>query len=227
MRYLSLIFLFISSLCQAQNIRETSVTLSDGSKLTYQQLNGALNGLYTTKKADVTLLRGNYVGNKRVGNWYFFNRDNTVFMRYNYDQRKLLYIDSEMLALAKIKVNSGDDEVDKKASVPIPLISFAQYFTLVPEEAKKVIPIEDQITGGDLPTEILAKIDKNGEATYTVSYKKRGKDIVREFKLNINSFTLEWIPANYNGKNLPGEFAIAANLVFEKKTDEIRRFNWN
>jgi len=227
MRCLSLLLIFFSFLCQAQNIREKSVNLSDGSKLTYQLLNGSLNGLYSTKKGDVTLLRGSYVGNERVGNWYFFNPDNTLFMRYNYDQRKLLYVNNEMLALATIKVNSGDNEVDQKASLPIPIISMAQYFTLIPDEAKKVIPTEDQITDSSLPIEILARINGNGEATYTVTYKKKGKDVVKNFELNIDSFKLDWIPAAYASRTFPSEFSIKTELVFLKNKDEIKRFNWN
>jgi len=228
MKYVFLnFFLLISYISQAQNIREQTVELGDGSKLTYQLLNGSLNGLFSVKNDGVTMLRGNYVDDKRVGNWYFFNPDNTLYMRYNYDQHKLLFIDDKVLTVANIRIVSEEEEVKTKASIPVPLLSLSQYYALVLEAAKRALPEKYQILGTQLPVELVASIDKNGIAKYSVNYIIKDKLLKTSFLIDKPEFKVEWVPSALNGKNYPSEFTIKTDLIYSREPDQIKRFYWN
>ena len=228
MKYLFLtLSLCFSVATQAQNIREQSVDLNDGSKLTYQILNGSKNGLFSVKNDGVTLLRGNYVNGKRVGNWYFFNPDNSLYMRYNYDQRKLLFVDDKVLTVANIRVLSDDAEVKNKASIALPIASLSQYYSMALEAAKKAIPEALQVPGNPIQAVLVASVDPTGNATYSVNFSSKGASEKVAFSIDNPEFQVEWIPSMLNGKGYPAEFSIETTLSYEKNHDEVKRFYWH
>lgn len=228
MKYLFLNLLLCFTIAsQAQNIREQSVDLNDGSKLTYQILNGSRNGLYSIKNDGVTLLRGNYVNGKRVGNWYFFNPDNSLYMRYNYDQRKLLFVDDKVLTVANIRVLTDDAEIKNKASIALPIASLSQYYALALESAKKAIPAALQLPGNPIKALLVANVDSEGNATYTVNFNSKGESQKVDFIIDHPEFKVEWIPSTLNGKGYPAEFSIETTLSYEKNQDEVKRFYWH
>ncbi|MEJ7557047.1 MAG: hypothetical protein WKF66_01985 [Pedobacter sp.] len=226
MNKILIILLLLSNLCVAQNKGAARETLPDGSTLTYNSLYGNLNGAYTISIENDPILRGSFNNGKRVGNWFFFNRDKSLFMRYNYDLNKLLSIDEKKLALAKTTVLSSDENISKKASVPIPLLSLDQYFALMSEEVKKVIAkgISRNVTR--VEAQILAKIDTLGLASYEVVYKIKGKQTTQKFTPLFGTLNIEWIPAIYEGKRYPSEFSYDSELELRQDAEHIKRFYW-
>lgn len=227
MKYLLTFLLGISMFSSnAQNIRQQKMDLPDGSKLTYQTINNDLNGIYLIDKDGLTVLRGNYVNEKRVGNWYFFNKDKSLFARYNYDAKKLLSVDTKMLALATVNVKSGNDDINAKASVSLPLISLEQYFPLVTRVAESVIPLNDIYKLDQNSVYITAKINDQGKAEYFVSYEIKGKKEEYKFKVDKDPFYIDWVVASYDGKTYPSEFIIKTKLNAPAQEGNHKRINW-
>lgn len=227
MRYLFIILLSVSSfLSRAQSIRQQKMDLPDGSKLTYQTINNNLSGIYIIDKEGINLLRGNYVDQKRVGNWYFFNKDKSLYARYNYDAKKLLFVDTKMLALASVNVKSANDEINTKASVSFPLLSLEQYLPLVTRLAESTVPISDIYKLDQNSVFIVAKVSDSGKADYFVNYEIKGEK--KELALTVDKmpFSIDWIVSSYEGKNYPSEFVIKAKLSVPDKEGTHRRFNW-
>ncbi|WP_131539514.1 hypothetical protein [Pedobacter nototheniae] len=225
-KLLTLLILFYSCFLHAQNLQEKKFDLPDGSKLIYQTINNALNGLYEIKDGSLVLLRGNYVNEKRVGNWYLFNKDKSLFARYNYDAKKLLFVDSKMLALATIKINSGNTEIDTKASVSLPILSIEQYFPIASTLATDAIPDKDKNTLDPNSITITAAIDEVGAAKYTVNYLIKNEKINQRLELDKFPFKIDWIPASYEGKAYPSEFIIKVKINNKPADGNHRRFNW-
>lgn len=224
--YLILIFLIISSVSYSQNIRQQKMDLPDGSKLTYQTINNELNGIYSIEKDGLTVLRGNYVGGKRVGNWYIFNKDKSLYARYNYDARKLLSVDTKTLALASINVRSGNDDINAKASVSFPLISLEQYFSLVTRLAESIVPLNDIYKLEQDQVTIAAKIDDNGRAEYFIKYDIKGKKQEYQLKVDKAPFFIDWVVSSFEGKTYPSEFVIKTKLIPSAQQGNHRRINW-
>lgn len=225
-RYLILIFLVISRISYAQNIRQQKMDLPDGAKLTYQTINNELNGIYSIEKDGLTVLRGNYVSGKRVGNWYIFNKDKSLYARYNYDARKLISVDTKMLALATINVRSGNDDINSKASVSFPLISLEQYFPLVTRLAESIVPLNDIYKLEQNQVTITAKIDNKGSAEYFVYYEIKGKKIEYKLKVDKAPFFIDWVVSSYEGKPYASEFVIKAKLGPPAEQGNHRRISW-
>lgn len=200
--------------------------LPDDSKLTYQTINGQLNGIYTIDKDKVNLLRGNYVNEKRVGNWYLFNNDKSLFARYNYDAKKLLFVDSKMLVLATIKISSGNTDIDTKASVSLPIISIEQYFPIASILAASAIPDKDKNVLDPNSITITAAVDELGVANYSVNYFIKNEKINQKLELDRFPFKIDWIPASYEGKTYPSEFVIKVKISNKPVDGNHRRFNW-
>ncbi|WP_412466679.1 hypothetical protein [Pedobacter sp. KLB.chiD] len=225
-RYLILIFLVISRISYSQNIRQQKMDLPDGAKLTYQTINNELNGIYSIEKDGLIVLRGNYVSGKRVGNWYLFNKDKTLFARYNYDAKKLISLDTKMLALATINVKSGNDDINSKASVSFPLLSLEQYFPLVTRLAESIVPFNDIYKLEQNPVTITAKVDDKGNAEYFVNYEIKGKNHEYKIKVDKEPFFIDWVVSSYEGKTYPSEFVIKTKLVPPSQEGTHRRINW-
>ena len=221
-----LALLLISGICSAQDSKIKNETLADGSVLTYGSLYGNLNGPYTIAIDKDPILRGTYNNGKRTGNWFFFNRDKSLFMRYNYDINKLLSIDDKKLAVGRVTVLSPDETVNKSASVPIPLMSLDQYFALISEEVKKVLPKNLSRNATKMETTIVAKVDAQGFANYEVLYKVKGKETSQKFTPHFGTVNIEWIPAMYEGKGYPSEFSFVSELELGQNSDATKRFYW-
>lgn len=200
--------------------------LPDGSRLTYQTINNQLNGIYTIEKNGLTVLRGNYVNEKRVGNWYLFNKDKSLFARYNYDAKKLLSVDAKMLALATVNVKSGNDEINNKASVSFPLISLEQYFPMVTRLAESTVPLDDIYKLDQNTVYITAKVDDMGKAEYFVNYEVKGKKQEYRLKVDKEPFYVDWVVSSYEGKKYPSEFIIKSKLSAPSQDGNHKRFNW-
>lgn len=200
--------------------------LPDGSKLTYQTLNSKLNGLYSIDKDGVNVLRGNYVDDKRVGNWYLFNKDKSLFARYNYDAKKLLSIDEKVLALANINIMSGDNDINSKASVCFPLISLEQYFPIITKLAQITVPVGDTYKLDKNSVYVIARIAIDGHADYFVNYEIKGSK--KEYKITVDKypFIIDWIVSTYEGKAYPSEFIIKTRLDSPSQDGNHKRFNW-
>jgi hypothetical protein len=214
-------------LSYAQAIRQQKKTLPDGSKLVYQTINGEMNGLYTIENDDFTLLRGNYVNNKRVGNWYIFNKDNTLYARFNYDVNKTVFIESKSLVLAVINIKVEDELIRNNASVCFPLISLEQYYPIMARIAEYTIPKKDIDNLSGLPVSIIALVDENGNASYKINYEIKGKFNSYDLLVDNEPFKIDWVPAKYEGKNYPSEFSIKIKLNLVEENNNHKRFNWN
>lgn len=227
MKYLLACLLSVSVFSSnAQNLRQQKMDLPDGSRLTYQTINNQLNGIYNIEKDGLTVLRGNYVNEKRVGNWYLFNKDKSLFARYNYDAKKLLSVDAKMLALATVNVKSGNEEINSKASVSFPLISLEQYFPMVTRLAEATVPLEDIYKLDQNTVYITAKVDGSGKADYFVNYEVKGKRHEYKLKVDKEPFFVDWVVSSYEGKTYPSEFIIKSKLSAPSQEGNHKRFNW-
>lgn len=205
--------------------KEKRILLPDSSTLSYLMVQDKLSGLYVIKKGDIELARGNYVDGKRVGNWYFFNFDKTLFLRYNYDGKKLLFVDNKTLAMASVDVKIEKTDVKQAASIPIPIFSLEQYLVLAARAAKVAVPSDHRSKLENKEVSFVANVLKNGSAQYMLKYEIKGKPF--EIKLNLGEQVLiEWIPSSLDGTDYDAEFIIKSKINFDKDAGMHRRIDW-
>ncbi len=211
-----------------ETVQKTKI-LSDNSRLTYN-LNekNKLDGAYFVENTQRNVwLRGAYKEEKRAGNWYAFNSDKTVFLRYNYDLKKLLFIDTVAIKKAEITILDKSDEVAKGASILLPVCSIDQYVSLLGEAAKAGYPKDNIIYNKPTLVTITATVKSAKDVKYAVVYNFRGSN----YTYNINNrdldFPIDWIPSTYNGKDVEAEFKVSTSLVFDADPSQTRRFKWN
>lgn len=212
--------------CSAQEAKTT--VLSDGTTLNYT-LNDSkkLDGLFSvSESAEKVFLRGVYKNGERVGNWYAFNTDGGVFMRYNYDQKKLVYIDTTSVSRLTVEVLAKDQTIREKASIPVPVASVDEYISLLATELKRQILRENKDAEGELTADLVAYVDKNGVANYEGIYKAAGIPVTKRLILTEKYFDLDWIPASYDGKNYASTFKVKAKIDFSEKESGKKRFTW-
>jgi len=213
-------------LCSAQEQKTTS--LSDATKVVYA-MNDAkkLDGVYSVMKDDdKVLLRGVYKDNARAGNWYAFNDNGKVFLRYNYDLNKLVYLDTLSINRLSVNVNTPDPTAKEKASIPVPIASIDQYISLLGTELKRMILRENKNADGTLDVELTTNIDKKGRANYEASYFADGLKVVKRLVIAEKGFDIDWIPSSYNGQNYASTFTVKARIDFTQKPGIKQRFIW-
>lgn len=220
------VLLAIGVSASAQTVEKT-VKLENGAKLVYNVEPGTStkSGVYALQntKNEGLWMQGNYKNDNRIGTWYFFDAKNKLTMRYNYDQKKLGYLDTAALNNVSVEVLSTDANVVKNASAPLPLCSMDYYMSLL---ANKLYS-----DNGVADAEITAHVDTEGNATYSVSYVKENKKSPKK-KIDLNSkVKLDWIPSMYNGKPVDAEFTVYATVRGADNASSTssadRRFRWN
>lgn len=212
----------------AMSAIEKSGFLSDRSKVVYHISDDKTKeGAFTISTSDdKTILRGAYKDNQRSGNWYCFNPDGTVFVRYNYDLKKLVAVDTKAISRAKFDIKGASEEVKTGASIPVPICSIEQYISLLGVEFERMVLAENKTADGMLEADLVASIDANGKASYAAVYLANGIVITKKVKLNEKLFDIEWISANYKGEKLASTFTV--KMVAQLGSDPLKRqrFTW-
>jgi len=95
--YITLTFLFMFNLCLGQETVKKSRLLGPGIKEQFYVLKSdknVKNGAYEAAMKNQNIALGNYLDNKRIGHWTFFNDQGKLIQHYNYSTKKLLYNDT-------------------------------------------------------------------------------------------------------------------------------------
>lgn len=222
---LSFGLLLIESASFAQQSK--SVLLSDQSKVVFNSSDSKrLDGPYVVSNNDKVFLRGAYKNDVRTGNWYAFNENEKLFMRYNYDLKKLLFVDTTSIGRLNINIASSDPVVKEKASIPVPISSIDQYVSLLGTELKRIILKENKNAQGALTADLITNIDKNGKPNYYATYLADGVLAKTRLFIDEKNFDLEWIPASYNGEHYDSSFSVKAKIDFGQKIPGRQRFQW-
>ncbi|MGY3055017.1 hypothetical protein ACVWYG_003228 [Pedobacter sp. UYEF25] len=218
------LFNITESVAQAQKTAD----LADQTRVTYT-VNDAkkLNGPYTITKGggDKVYLRGSYKDGERVGNWYAFNDDGNVFLRYNYDQKKLVYLDTTSINRLMVEVLTKNED-KTKAVIPVPIASIDEYVSLLGTEVKRQLLAENKNAEGTLDVELVSIIDAEGNPKYEARYTTQGIAVTKRLVISEKYFDLDWIPANFADKNLPSIFIVKARINFDETDPGKQRFIW-
>jgi hypothetical protein len=221
----------IALLCVIEGLsaqEKKSIILSDRAQVELSSNSSKqLDGPYLVTMNKNVVLRGAYKANARTGNWYAFNDKEKLFLRYNYDQKKVLYVDSVSINRIDVKVLSTDPIIKEKASIPVPISSIDQYVSLLGTELRRLILKDNKNADGILIAELITEIDKEGKPRYSATYKTDGIDVKTRLVIKENDFKLEWIPASYEGTTLPSIFSVTAKIDFTEKIPGRQRFIWN
>ena len=113
----------LSSICvNAQKPKLKSEKISFlGTELNYKITPEALKSgpiFLTDSKTQNILVKGFYKNNEPSGTWYFYNH-NGLETSYNYDNKKILFIDTAVIVKNIVSIISSDKDLLEKASVPI------------------------------------------------------------------------------------------------------------
>lgn len=169
-------------------------------------------------------LKGSYLKNKKVGNWYYYNEKSQLEMCYNFDQSRLIFVDSTIYNNVKINITAANQD-QSKVQVPILLWPKELFIDEVAHNLLKTLPGE-QIPPGDLPLQIKVVIDESGKPAYFVHYKFANSNLVEEPLALTNKF--EWIPAKTKTQNIPSEYTLYITLKNDDASQpNFKRFRWN
>ncbi len=212
----------------AANLEKTAF-LSDRSKVIYHTSEEkVLDGPFALSMPNGNLsLRGVYKNNERSGNWYCFNPDGSTFLRYNYDQKKLVYLDTAAITRVKFNVIGLAPELKKDASVPVPICSIEQYISLLGTEIQRKIFAQNKSAEGTIDVDLIANVNDKGKAYYSGHYVVDGVDVEQKITINEKPFDLDWIPASYKGKKYASTFAVKMRFTLTQDPTVRQRFIWN
>lgn len=207
--------------------KEKKKLLDDDTELVYTAKGNDKEGPVLIKdvKTNKIFLKGMHTANKPSGKWYFYNESGNLESYYNYDQKKLLYIDSAFLNKIQVTIKSQDKEAVEKASIPILLYPSALLVKQITNDIN--IPASEFTGRTEIPLRISAIIKPNGHVDYVASYTSGKKQINLPFEPTNKEFEKIFIPAQYNGKAIESVFTMNTVANNEAKGPGHRRFTWN
>ncbi|MFT3903232.1 MAG: hypothetical protein QM727_08660 [Niabella sp.] len=216
---------------KAQTLKEHKQVLLTGDVIYYTTQYDVVSGIFRVNNRidNNDLVQGNYVEGERKGIWYFFNYDKTLFLRYNYDVNKIMFIDNKALANIEVKILTDDKDAQTNASVPVPLWSFDNFYMLSTENAKKAIDNDHRkrLKNRDLKIKVL--IDIAGQAKYYVMYNLNNTSYQKEFTINDKMLDIRWLPSTFKDARHPSEvvFLTRINETVNESESGHRRINWS
>lgn len=222
-----IMFLNLSSFAQ-EELKEKTKELTGNAILVYhfnneKQINGAYYVKNITNKG--VWLKGNYKANQPAGSWYFFNSENKLMLRYNFDDKKVFYLDPNFYNSSKINILSLDEKVKKNASVPIPLFPIDLLLEIAGKNGEIVDKIVNKETINTL--KFITNIGEDGIATYDLKTMD-DKILLRNINLKIKDFPMDWVASNYQGQPISSQLEIILNVNDRSGVDNSgRRVRWN
>lgn len=223
-----IVILLISGIVNAQTPKEKKKVIDENTEFIYtvtdkNEKNGAVYIIDT--KQNKTYLKGTNTNNQPAGKWYFYNEDGTLESHYNFDLKKLLYIDSAYLKKIEVGIIDKNQEVVQNASIPILL--YPSHLLLKQISHDVQIPSEDFNGQSSLAVKLKASIQVNGDVEYFVEYMTGKKLVERKVVLTTKELAHIWIPAQYKGKSIKSSFAINTSLSNDESKVGHRKFTWN
>ena len=210
------------------SVQKTKI-LSDNSRLTYNvNEKNKLDGAYFVENTDRNIwIRGTYKEEQRSGNWYAFNSNKSVFMRYNYDLKKMLYLDTIAMKKVDITITDKNSDLAKNASAPLPICSIDQYSSLLGEAAKANYPKEVITYNQPIELTIIATVKSAKDVKYVASYTHKGTMYAYNINTKNLDFQIDWFPSSYEGKDVEAEFKVQTKIEFSNMGTGRQRFVWN
>lgn len=213
----------------AQNSsKNVSYTLSDGTVVNETVVDGIKNGVSEMIDAEGKVLsRGKYKNDFKTGNWFFFTKKDSLYLKYNYDEKKILFFDPSKLYFVNVEIDTKDEKVKKGASIPLPLISIDEYISLLDKLIESKLSNELKLRGeGKYDIEVVATVNNDGKAKYSLNYKLYGKPFSKKIDQIDDKIIIDWIPASYEKTSLNSKFIVKLSYDFETSSGH-KRFSWN
>lgn len=201
--------------------------LKDNSVVNYKlDENGKKTGLFkvTNPKGGI-LLSGSFKNGNRVNDWYCFDKDGNVILRYNYNLKKLVFLSEKQISDYEFKVEDSNPEVQEKFQAPVPICSAQQFKGLLISEFIQQIPAKQKTSKTNLKGEVTALINETGRVKYFVKYVLDGYEYKTSVDLDNKIFNVDWVPATYKDKTYKSEAKFNIDVAIDPTTE--RRFIWN
>jgi hypothetical protein len=197
-----------------------------GTELNYKvNAEASKNGsvFLTDSKTKNILIKGTYRNNEPSGTWYFYN-PNGLETSYNYDQKKVLFLDTALIGKNIVSIKSNINEVIENASIPVFLYPKDLFIRTIVEEFTKVKTADSS----EFHIEIVTDFSKSDKIKYSVKYFEAGKEKTQILKLSDPPLEINWIPAIYNKEFVPSEIRMKIFLTGLKFADDnSKRFRWD
>lgn len=225
--FLSIMVFALVGISSKVLLEEKKATLVDFSTVTYYlNENKKLDSAYTIENREKKVwLRGSYKESERTGNWYCFNSDGKVFLRYNYNLNKLLFLDTNAMKNVDVNILDDNKDIQDKASIPLPICSMDQYVSLFGSQIGNILSKDNSIVTADVPIEVVANLDRKGRVDYHLAYLVGNLTINTPLKLQETKFDVLWLASTYEGKIIPSEFRV--KTIFKRGAASNMRFKWN
>lgn len=227
--------LFISLFCgprlvHAQILKEHKQYLLDGNVINYTTQYEILSGVFLVTKGveKKEIMRGNYLNGKKRGNWYYFNYDGSLFLRYNFDSNKVYSLDAKSLTTFSVEINANDD-LKTLASIPVPLWSFDSFYVLATEYATKAVDLKHLSRLSNKDVTITVNVSDDGRAKYYVVYSLDNKEFKNEFIIMDKVLEIDWLPSTYKDQKFSSIVTFKTKLNTNQSNNDggHKRMNWN
>jgi hypothetical protein len=213
-------------LANAQTPKERKKVLFEDTELIYtvtdkNEKNGPV--FIKDSKKGKTYLKGLNAQDKPSGKWYFYNEDGTLESHYNFDLKKLLYIDSAYLKKIEVAILDKDPEIVQNASIPTLLYPSHLFLKLIANDVQ--IPNADFAGKNQLPIKLTVIIQANGDTEYYIEYAVGNLFTKKKVVLTTKFLDTIWIPSHYKNINIKSSFTINTSINSDYKAGH-RKFTW-
>jgi len=213
-------------LANAQTPKERKKVLFEDTELIYtvtdkNERNGPV--FIKDSKKGKTYLKGLNAQDKPSGKWYFYNEDGTLESHYNFDLKKLLYIDSAYLKKIEVAILDKDPEIVQNASIPTLLYPSHLFLKLIANDVQ--IPNTDFAGKNQLPIKLTVIIQANGDTEYYIEYAVGNLFTKKKVVLTTKFLDTIWIPSHYKNINIKSSFTINTSINSDYKAGH-RKFTW-
>ena len=167
-----------------------------------------------------TLVKGQYEQDSQVGIWSYMGEENTQYLTFNYDEKKLIKIANKSFGSDSIQIKAGNSF--KMSAVDHPAIYLGFKNEIERNIRVKIKPppnVFDRAKSGVVM--ISFEINKKGEAQNFKIETSYDKDLNKALEKSVEIINEGWFPASVNGDPVVSKMYMMCNVSFIMSNEKV------
>ena len=169
------------------------------------------NYIRINKLTKDTLVKGHYFNDNKVNIWKYFRENNEVFLEYDYENEKTLYVNIDSTKVDSIQIRKENEFILSKVDVsPFYIGSENKIKTIILQNFQLPKSIfKKELSGMSVASFVITKTGETQDIVIESSY---NTEINPAILKSIESLNGKWIPAEVDGNKVDSKMYIVYNI---------------
>jgi len=167
------------------------------------------------KNSNDTLVKGYFNDDKKVNVWTYFEKNNRIYLKYDYDRNVAMPINIASTKVDSIQIRTGDIfTLTRVDSSPLFIGYKGEFKSLIFQNFKAPASLfEKKLTGMSMASFVANKLGQIQDISIEISL---SDDLDFAIEKSIESINRKWIPAKLDDNSVDSKIYVVYNIILTR-----------